>query len=281
VEAVKQVGVSERAACKAAGLSVATFRYCSRKADTPAVRERLKALAAKKRRWGYRLLCSRMRLEGLRVNHKRIYRLYREEGLVLRRKRRRKRNGEVRALPLQPAERPDQRWSIDFVSDSVAGGRRFRVLTIVDDFTRECPWLEVDTSLPSARVIRVLDQLLEMRGKPDLITVDNGPEFISIVMDRWAYERGIELHFIEPGKPMQNGFVESFNGTFRDDCLNENWFVSLKEAKEIIELWRVEYNTFRPHSSIGEIPPAQFAEQYWAGVQTSNPKPENLTLAMC
>lgn len=277
---MKQVGVSERKACQAVGISVAGYRYKSKKTEAPEVRKRLKELAEKKRRWGYRLLCSRMRLEGLRVNHKRVYRLYKEEGLVLRRKRRRKRKGDGRAVPLTPAERPNQRWSLDFVSDSLASGRKFRVLSVVDQFTRECPWLEVDTSLPSARVIRVLNQLIELRGKPDLITVDNGPEFISVEMDRWAFEHGIELHFINPGKPMENGYVESFNGTFRDECLNENWFMTLEEARKIIEEWKDEYNNFRPHSSIGNVPPALFADRYLAGVQTVNQLPEGLTLVL-
>ena len=280
MEAVKEVGVSERTACKLVGMSVSGFRYKSRRKDDTVVRDRMKELAGKKRRWGYRIICSRIRLEGSLVNHKRLYRMYSQEGLTLRRKRRRKRKAETRISCLPPVTRPNERWAMDFVSDSIAGGRRFRVLSIVDQFTRECPWLEIDTSLTSARVIRVLEQLIEVRGKPETIVMDNGPEFVSIAMDRWAFLHGIELHFIEPGRPMQNGHVESFNGTFRDDCLNENWFLSLKEAREVIEEWKEEYNEFRPHSSIGNIPPAMFADRYWAGVQNINQMPENLTLAL-
>lgn len=237
-------------------------------------------MAEKKRRWGYRQIHDRLRLEKINVNHKRVYRIYREENLVLRRKRRRKRKGEARVAPLPPATRPNERWAMDFVSDSIVGGRKFRVLTVIDQFTRECLWLEVDTSLPSARVIRVLNQLIELRGKPEVITTDNGPEFTSMAMDRWAYERGINLHFIEPGRPMQNGFIESFNGTFRDECLNENWFMNLEEARRTIEEWKDEYNTYRPHSSIENLTPALFAEKYPAGVQTINQPPEGLTLAV-
>lgn len=277
---MKEVGVSERAACKLVGISVSGFRYKSRRKDDPEVRARMKELAARKRRWGYRTICARIRLEGSLVNHKRLYRMYSEEGLTLRRKRHRKRKAGARMTYLPPVTRPNERWAMDFVSDSIAGGRRFRVLSIVDHFTRECPWLEVDTSLPSARVIRVLEQLIEVRGKPEMIVVDNGPEFISIAMDRWAFLQGIVLHFIEPGKPMQNGHVESFNGTLRDDCLNENWFLNIDEARDVIERWKEEYNEFRPHSSIGNIPPALFADRYWAGVQDLNPMPENLTLAL-
>jgi putative transposase len=244
------------------------------------VRARVKEVAEKMRRWGYRQIHSRLRIEKMKVNHKRVYRIYCEEKLVLRRKRRRKRKGEARVAPLPPASRPNERWAMDFVSDSLVGGRKFRTLTVIDQFTRECLWLEVDTSLPSARVIRVLSQLIEQRGKPNVITTDNGPEFTSMAMDKWAYERGVELHFIEPGKPMQNGFAESFNGTFRDECLNENWFMDLGEARRMIEEWQDTYNTFRPHSSIENLTPALFAEKYRAEVQTINQLPEGLTLAV-
>ncbi len=154
---------------------------------------------------------------------------------------------------------PNERWSMDFQHDLLATGQRFRSLNIVDDFSRECPAIEVDTSLPGTRVVRVLDRLAETRGLPLEIVLDNGPEMISKALDEWAYRNGVRLNFIEPGKPTQNAFIESFNGRFRDECLNENWFLDLGDAREIIEAWRIDYNTSRPHSSLGYATPEEFA----------------------
>jgi putative transposase len=192
------------------------------------------------------------------INHKRTERIYREEGLALRRKRRRKGAAGARIV-LPPAQRPNERWSMDFVSDSVVTGRRFRALTVVDNFSRECPVIEVDTSLGGARVVGVLERLSETRGLPEVITVDNGPEFVGKALDEWAYRRGVKLNFIRPGKPIENAFAESFNGRLRDECLNTNWFINLKQAREIIENWREDYNQVRPHSSLNNLTPAEYA----------------------
>jgi len=194
------------------------------------------------------------------VNHKRVYRIYREEGLGMRRKKRKRFRAEARVPLVQPT-RENQLWTMDFTRDSLASGRNFRTLNLMDGFTREAPRIEVDTSLPGSRVVRMLDAVAQQRGYPEAMQVDNGPEFISREVDQWAYAHGVALHFIEPGKPVQNAFIESFNGKFRDECLNQNWFASLDEARRIIEAWRVDYNTVRPHSSLGYRTPAEFAAE--------------------
>jgi putative transposase len=218
-------------------------------------------------RFGYRRLWAMLRREknadGRRrwvVNHKRVHRIYREEGLAMRRKEAKR----LRAIARTPLERPtraNQVWTMDFTKDRLAGGRSFRTLNLMDGYTREALWIEVDTSLPGPRVVRVLEGLKQSRGVPEVIQVDNGPEFISQALDQWAFANGVKLHFIEPGKPVQNAFIESFNGKFRDECLNQNWFVSLAEARQLIQAWRVDYNTARPHSSLGYRTPAEFAAE--------------------
>lgn len=200
-----------------------------------------------------------LKREGCLANHKRIWRLYSKAGLSVRR-RRRKRIAAVERTRLPITTGPNQSWSMDFVSDGLAHGRRFRCLNVVDDYTRECLAIEVDTSLPGMRVMQVLERLKEARGLPASITVDNGPEFAGKVLDAWAYEAGVTLSFIRPGKPVENAYIESFNGRFRDECLNEHWFVSMRHAKTLIEDWRNVYNTERPHSSLGYLTPAQFAQ---------------------
>jgi putative transposase len=250
--------LSERRACRMLGVARSLCRYRSVRPPRTVERERLRALAAEKTRWGYRFLHLLMRREGFRHNWKLTYRLYREEGLSMRRRQRKKRSAvprEPRALP----QAANVRWSMDFVSDAFSSGRRFRALTIVDDFTRECPVIEVDTSLPAERVIEVPERLRVTRGLPETITVDNGPEFTSHALDRWAYARGVKLVFIDPGKPVQNAFVESFNGTFRFECPDAHWFNSLVDARRTIESWRGEYNEIRPHGSIGKRTPAEYA----------------------
>jgi putative transposase len=194
------------------------------------------------------------------VNHKKVYRLYREEGLTVRRRNRKKLAGAERVMPSLPDGR-NQRWSMDFVQDGLADGRRIRVLTLVDNYSRECLALEVGTSLPGARVVRVLEQVTSIRGTPKTIMVDNGPEFAGKALDAWAYENGVGLHFIAPGKPVQNAYIESFNGKFRDECLNEHWFCSIAEAESVVEEWRQDYNTVRPHSSLGYRTPEQAAAE--------------------
>jgi len=260
VNVLKDTGQSERRACQLISISRETYRYAS-KVDDNALRNRLKELAERWRRFGYRRLTILLRREGEDVNHKRVYRLYKEENLKLRR-RSRKRSAGQREAPMILPIGPNRRWSMDFVMDSLATGRRFRSLNIVDDFTRESIAIEIDTSITGLRVTHVLDRLASTRGLPDLIVMDNGPEFTSRAMLTWASKHNQKLHYIEPGKPIQNAFVESFNGKFRDECLNEHWFLNLKEARERIEDWRQQYNSVRPHSSLNYQTPIEFANQH-------------------
>jgi putative transposase len=250
---------SERHACRLMGLGRSTHRYRARKAARDAeLRTRLKELAARRMRFGYRRLTAMLVREGVAANHKRVYRLYREEGLAMRiRQRRRIRWSGVAVKPA--ARQPNERWSMDFVSDCVNTGKVIRMLTIVDDCTRECPAIEVDTSLGGLRVRRVLDRIARERGLPEAIVVDNGPEFRGRALAAWSEERGVRLEFIQPGKPVQNAYIESFNGRLRDECLNANWFTSLSDARRKIETWRQDYNEQRPHSSLNYLPPADFA----------------------
>jgi putative transposase len=192
------------------------------------------------------------------MNHKKAERLYKEEGLQLY-KRQRKNRRKWRAEPLDMPTRANERWSMDFVADRLVNGRKLRTLNVVDDFTRECLWIEVDQSLGGYRVVQALEFLLHMRGKPKTIVTDNGSEFTGKTLDQWAYTHQVHLHFIDPGKPVQNAFVESFNGKFRNECLNDHWFNSIDEARNIIHAWREDYNTVRPHSSLGYKTPAEFA----------------------
>ncbi|MFP5212287.1 MAG: IS3 family transposase, partial [Acidobacteriota bacterium] len=223
-------------------------------------RERLRSLAVERPRYGSPRLTVLLRREFGSVNHKRVERLYREEGLQL--PRRRKRARSERKSPLGAPEGPNQRWSMDFKSDSLSDGRRFRTLNIVDDFTRECVAIEVDTSLSGARVVRVLDSIGKERGFPQVIVSDNGPEFTSRALLGWCESTGVRMHFIDPGKPVQNAFIESFNGKFRDECLNEHWFLNLPHAPDLIGGWRKEYNEDRPHSSLGYLTPQAFRQAF-------------------
>jgi len=221
---------------------------------------RLRAWAARRPRWGYRMLHWALDKEGLRVNRKRVYRLYCEEGLRIRRRRRK----QVAAAPrekLAAATRPNEQWSMDFMSDEFEDGSPLRLLNVVDHLTRESPAMEVDRSLPAARVIECLERAGEEYGFPETIVVDNGPEFASKALHAWAYRRGVTLHFIDPGKPVQNAFIESFNGTCRDDCLNQELFVDVPDAKRKIERWRRHYNEERPHSALGQRTPAEFGRE--------------------
>ncbi len=235
------VAVSERRACGLIGLHRGTYRYRVRRWEDGRLRTRLRELAHQFRRFGYRRLHDRLVREGWRVNHKRVGRLYRLEGLQVR-KRRRKRCAGVLRLPLPAPTAANQVWSLDFMSDTLSSGRKLRTLNVVDDYTRECLAIEVDTSLGGVRVVRVLERLVRERGRPRQIRTDNGPEFAGRALDQWCFAQGVEQHFIQPGKPMQNGYIESFNGKFRDECLNENWFISLNDARQIIEQWRQHYN---------------------------------------
>jgi putative transposase len=253
--------MSERHACRLLGLGRSTHRYRARKAARDSVlRTRLKELAARRMRFGYRRLTAMLLGEGMPVNHKRVYRLYREEGLAMRiRQRRRIRWSGVVVKPT--VSQPNARWSMDFVTDCVSSGKVIRMLTIVDDCTRECPAIEVDTSLGGLRVRRVLDRIASERGLPEAIVLDNGPEFRGRALAAWSEERGVQLQFIQPGKPAQNAYAESFNGRLRDECLNANWFTSLSDARRKIEAWRQDYNQQRPHSSLNYLPPAEFARK--------------------
>jgi putative transposase len=263
----EQVGLSERHACGLIGMHRGSWRYRPREPNDAGLRARLQELASERVRFGYRRLWAMLRREknadGTRrwaVNHKRVHRIYREEGLGMRRKAAKRLRAAARA-PLELPTRANQVWTMDFTKDRLASGRNFRTLNLMDGYTREALWIEVDTSLPGQRVVRVLEWLKQTRGVPEVIQVDNGPEFISQAVDQWAFANGVRLHFIEPGKPVQNALIESFNGKFRDECLNQNWFVSLEEARRIIEDWRVDYNTERPHSSLGYRTPAEFAAE--------------------
>ncbi|WP_143744675.1 IS3 family transposase [Mesorhizobium prunaredense] len=254
-------GMSERRACKAIGCCRMTVRYETSRPDDREVRERMKAIAQERRRFGYRRLLVMLRREGLVVNHKKLFRLYREEKLAVRRRGGRKRAIGTRAPMLVPL-RPDERWSLDFVSDQLTDGRRFRIMAVVDDCTRECLALIVDTSLSGMRVARELDRLITERGRPRMIVSDNGSEFTSNAILSWADQNRVEWHYIAPGKPMQNGFIESFNGRLRDELLNETLFTSLAQARVAIALWRADYNTARPHSQIAWQTPAEFASTF-------------------
>jgi len=233
-------------------------RYRRRRASDAAERQLLKELAAERRRFGYRRLREMARRRGITMNLKKVYRLYKEEGLTVRRRRARKRAIGTRA-PLRKAMHPHEIWVLDFVSDTLDSGRRFRVFNVEDQFTRRGLGAEVDTSLPGARIVRVLDRLVAHWGKPKMIVSDNGTELTCNAMLKWTTDNGIDWHYIAPGKPMQNGFMESFNGKLRDECLNENVFSSLPEARRLIEAWRIDYNAVRPHSSLAYQTPDEFA----------------------
>lgn len=220
----------------------------------------MRDLASERRRFGYRRLGILLEREGLYANHKKVFRIYREEGLAVCRRRGRKRAVGTRRPILLPAG-ANHRWSLDFVSDALSDGRRFRTLCVVDDFTREALAVVVDTSLSGVRVSRELDRLIEQRGEPRMIVSDNGTELTSHAILRWQQERGVEWHYIAPGKPTQNAFVESFNGRLRDECLNEHLFSSLGEARSLIEDWRIDYNTQRPHTALGGLAPCVYAER--------------------
>lgn len=251
-----QYGISERRACRLVGLPRSTLRYQAKAKADAELRTRLRELAAERPRFGYRRLHALLRREEYRVNHKRIHRLYRLEGLAVQR-RRRKRVAEGRGGGPHLGEQPNDCWCLDFVSDALASGRRFRALSVLDTCTREALTIEVDTSLPGTRVVRVLDAVITERGRPATIVLDNGPELISQVLDQWAYEHHVQLQFIDPGKPIQNAFIESFNGRFRDECLNVHWFTSLADAQALIEDWRLDYNNNRPHSALGYRTPTE------------------------
>lgn len=255
-------GLTERGACRLASFSRSSYRRRSERdeADEP-LRARLLELASERPRFGYRRLHVLLLREGWQINRKRVYRVYRELGLAVRRKKRKK-VAQANRLPRVVPIAPNIQWSLEFMRDTLASGRVFRTLNVVDDESRECLAIEVDTSLSGHRVGRVLDAVARRRGGyPDRLVLDNGPECTSKALDQWAYERGVTLVFIRPGKPIENCFVESFNGKFRDECLNLHWFLSIHDARRRIEAWRLDYNRVRPHSSLGNLPPREFARR--------------------
>jgi putative transposase len=250
--------VSQRRVCELLGVAESSQRYVSRRNDE-LLRERLRAAAREKPRWGYRRLQIVLRQSGVQVNHKRVYRVYREAGLMIRRRRRKRllRAGSVRPTVMGP----NQEWALDFVHDAADRGRKFRVLSVIDVYTRECLALEVDTSFASRRVTRELERIVAERGVPEAIRCDNGPEFSSRHFLAWNLERQIAVVHIEPGRPVQNAHVESFHGKLRDECLNASWFGNLFEARRKIAAWKEEYNEERPHSALGYLAPRAFARR--------------------
>ena len=259
---------SERRSCGLASVQRSSVRYRHRRKADPALLARLLELAALYPRYGYELLTRKLRREGHRVNEKRVRRLYLLEGLKLRSKPRKK---LVAAAPREKSPTPDQpnrRWSMDFMRDTLGNGRPFRTFNVIDDGSREALRIEVDYSLTAQRVVRALEELAEERGLPEEIVMDNGPEFASKHLDAWAAGCGVQLRFIRPGKPIENCFVESFNGTFRRDCLDAHWFQDLAHARRVIESWRLDFNHHRPHSGVGGLAPAEFAALY--GSQASS-----------
>ena len=258
--AISERNYSQRRACSLAGIEPRVYRYRSKRPDDAGIRKRLSELAAERRRFGYRRLHILLTREGIEMNWKKLYRLYKEERLTVRKRGGRKRALGTRAPMILPQGR-NQRWSLDFVSDSLVDCRRFRILCIIDDFSRECLATVVDNSISGVRVARELDRIAETRGHPNMIVSDNGTELTSNAILKWSQDRQVEWHYIQPGKPMQNGFVESFNGRLRDECLNEHLFNSYNHARQIIGDWRIDYNNRRPHSSLDGLTPREFVNR--------------------
>ena len=260
VHLCKAHGVSQRRACNVMQVDRSTVRYRSKRPDESELREEIKLVAKERRRFGYRRIQVMLERKGIFMNHKKLRRIYVEEKLQVRR-----RGGRKRALgtrkPMVLPDGPNQRWSLDFVNDAFTDGRRFRILTVIDDFTRENIGLVADTSLSGQRVARELGQIVADRGMPITIVSDNGTEFTSMAILKWVQDTGVDWHYIAPGKPQQNGFIESFNGKLRDECLNENLFSSLSDAQEVLECWQHDYNHQRPHSALGNLTPLEFAEK--------------------
>lgn len=256
-EMIEGFGQSEKKACQLIGLQRSSYRYKPKLNNDEELVKRLKELAQKKRRYGYRRLHYLLKKEGLVINHKRTERLYKLEGLSIRTKKRKRLVSKLR-LVLPETKGPNEIWAADFISDSLYNGRRFRCLCIIDIHSRECLAIKTDISLTGHIVTDTLERLIEAREQPAILVTDNGPEFTSKVLGMWTQEKGISLSFIRPGKPLENAYIESFNGRLRDECLNENWFVSLDDARQKIEKWRNEYNNERPHSALNNLSPAEF-----------------------
>ena len=272
---IGEYAISERRSCRVLKMHRSTYRYRAQARNDESLRQAIRALAERKHRWGCPLITDRLRLEGWKDNHKRIERIYQEEKLQVRKRSRKKHAGKER-VPLPVPTGINQVWAMDFMSDTVGYHRKMRLLTVLDVYSRECLRIEVDTSLGGVRVARILEELREQRGLPAGIMVDNGPEFSGRALDAWAYARDVKLRFIEPGKPQQNAFIESFNNTLRNECLNENCFVDLEDARRLTEEFRMEYNTERPHSSVGRIPPESYAMRAELPTAAARPEPDGL-----
>ncbi len=251
--------VSIARACGLVALQRSSYYYVAQIRSDEALRAALKEAAGKHRRWGYRFLMAVLKREGFTDSHKRVYRIYREEGLQVK-QRKRKRTAKRRGEKPLPPEWINGRWSMDFVHDATSRGQKIRMFTVLDYCTRRCLRIEVDTYLSGERVARTLDQLIEVHGRPETLLMDNGQEFTSRKLDQWAYQNQIPLQFIKPGKPTENGYVESFNGTLRNECLNEHWFKDLAEARQIIVDWRKSYNEIRPHSALKYMTPKEYTD---------------------
>ena len=270
----EQRGYSERRGCALVACPRSTSQYRTKRTSDPGLLEHIRALTEENRRAGYRVLHFLLKRDRkIVVNHKRFYRVYRAAGLQVPRRRKRHTRYE-RGTISQAVVRPNERWSMDFVHDTLASGRKFRALNIIDDFTCECLAIEIDSSLPSRRVIRAIEGIIAKRGYPAMLKFDNGSEFASLAMLRWAAENDIKLHFIEPGKPTQNGKIENFNARMRDELLNEHWFLTLDHVRRTVEPWRVRYNTHRPHGSLNYMTPAEFARQYREKAINATPQSE-------
>jgi len=254
-------GVSERRACKLLIFPRSTNRYEPTKIDDSSFRDRIIYWADKKKRYGAPRIHQMLLREGLVINHKKTERIYQEEDLMIRRKSKKKNYKSETRVPLHEPTKCNEIWAMDFVSDQLSSGKTFRTLTLVDIFSKISPTIEVDHSITGLRVIRALEEAIELFGIPETICVDNGPEFICLALDKWAYEKGIKLSFSRKGKPTDNAYIESFNGKFRDECLNMNWFTTIDMARRLIEEWKIEYNEERPHSSISNLTPQEFYDR--------------------
>ena len=252
-----------RRACKSIQFQASVYLYQSRRNPDDALRGRIKDIAATWVRYGYQRIHVLLQREGWHINHKKVLRIYREEGLNLRRKRPRRRVAAAHRLERPEVATTDQCWSMDFVADNLFDGGRIRALTVVDNFSRECVAIHVDHRIKGEHVVGVMDAIQQLHDRcPERIQVDNGSEFISKALDKWAYENNVVLDFSRPGKPTDNPFIESFNGSFRDECLNSHWFLTLDDAREKIENWRLEYNGYRPHSSLNNLTPIEFRDRH-------------------
>jgi len=255
--------ISERRSCHVVAMHRSSCRYVAIREPDTYLRMKIREIASTRVRYGYRRIHTLLRREGFTINQKKVYRLYREEGLNLRRQRPRRRVSAAHRSARIEVRSINECWSMDFVSDSLFNGRRFRALTVVDNFSRECLGIYPGQSLTGRDVVEMMNRIKQVRVVPKRIQVDNGPEFISKALDQWAYDNGIELDFSRRGRPTDNALIESFNGSFRDECLNVHWFLSLDDACEKIEAWRKDYNEYRPHSSLGEKTPSEYADMLY------------------